>query len=324
LPFLPDESAIEACEACSAIACKAERDACLEDDACTAQLICMGECDDPGCREECRGTVALSEFSPFYDDLFGCTYRECPDACQERENWGCLDDFRWPQTEERSLDAYVRFATGRYGIGNSVGIRDVMAGATAWSCSADIESCGSNSLQDPVLVDEKNGAHLKLYSATIQGYFDGSFQIEGPENGPRPLRLRLHSWPLAYGGTFEADSISAYVNQTAGLVPSSNAATVWAVQHDCTLRGSNRISFQIVERQDAEVRHVQGSQLLASASEGDGVAVFVGVPMDQETEVVTVRAFRAGEPDPIAQRSVQIRAGWVSNVLLLPRSKSGR
>ncbi len=85
LPYLPDLDVREACEDCAKDACEVQRADCLEDDLCTAQLRCNGECSDPGCRESCRGAVGLSVNSRLYQDLVYCVFRNVLPI-----------SFRWP------------------------------------------------------------------------------------------------------------------------------------------------------------------------------------------------------------------------------------
>jgi hypothetical protein len=324
LPFLPDDKAIEDCTQCVRDKCKAEREGCLEDDACTAQLRCTGECSDPGCLEECRGTVGgdtRSPFgtSPFHWELSRCAFFSCPLACQSGHNWECVGAYQWPQAEESRVESYVRFGTGEYPWDVAAsGIRDSLAGARVKVCYNTLD-CGDAA----VSLDAAQGAALTLSTRGGAGLFEGYFELRSGQPSLFTVPQRIYTLPRSFGGDFEPFYFPGLALLDGGISPAADLATIVAVKLDCTGWPSSAPAQAVASRS-------AGEELLAEApQEGrSAVAVFLNVPLDGSSSPLgetpratwTVRLVGEGESEPWSRQAIEVSPGWATTVPLLPRS----
>jgi len=319
LSFLPDAKAIPDCEACVLEKCAAERESCLEDDACTAQLRAGGQCDNPGCMEELRGTVGSPESEPFIGDHYICMFRECPSECQTGRNWGCAERYSWPRTDQQTIDVRVRFATGRYFSGNTSNTRIALDGATVRACS-DPNTCG-----DRVLLDAANAAELTLSTGGLPRNFRGVFEIEGDDIGVVPPRHQIYHRPFAFDGDVQIGLIPDFAAVQWGWLPSPSLATLWVFILDCTtLQLASRIHVELPDKPGVTVQHATSQWLYEPADEtSQGIALVPDIPVSGDSEVIRVQAFLRDESEPIAARRVGIRPGYTTTVSLFPNTVEG-
>ncbi len=331
LPALPDAEAIPACEACVEQKCLDEQAQarCLADEICPAAARCWGTCDDPGCNEVCQETFedAASESESDGLALLECAYfGACAGECQSGQNWGCADHYKWPGTDSLSLDVYVRFAPGQYGVGdgNASGWRIPLAGSTARACPSE----GCSDRVERVSLDAAGGALLELPTNNINKNFSGFFELERDEPGTSGVHKRIHYWPLANELPRAIGFWSDWgANLAFGWVPDPDTASLFAIVLDCTsLVATGHVRFELVERPNAKVAHSGASGVGFEVPEGSE-AFFPELSVSEPTEEVTVRAIVSDDVSGdrvIAERRVPIRAGWTSHVFLTPPSIDGQ
>jgi hypothetical protein len=328
VPFLPDPGAVDACAECFQLNCQEPLESCLEDDACTEQLACESECDDPGCYEDCLGLAGMDGFSPFADDLVTCKTRACAEECQVGQNWACVGEFRWPKAEVQSVERHVRFGTSLLyfvGIGNESGSRITLAGASVRVCESAGCRAGSTTL------DAANGAVVELSTGNTSGSFRGFFDVESDEIGPVGTHYRVYFTPIVRAGLSELPIITELAAlQTLGWLPSPETAALWVYVGDCLYQSGARVRIELPARPEAAVAHATPSGLSLDAGETTaGVAFFPYLDVSPpalsnllDSETVTVQAVLLGD-DPkddrvVARREVSLRKGWTTIAALGP------
>jgi hypothetical protein len=315
VPFLPNEAFIESCEACVHDTCEAERDACLEDDACTTQLRCWGECSDPGCREECRARAALDGASPFYEDLESCTWTDCSAECNALSNYDCAGKYDWPVNarEDGTVPAFPRF-------GASVvpGQREDLADATLQVCDA-AWGCGLGEASVRFRADLRAEVALPLRSP---GIFRGFYELEYPDRGAVTGRYRIFDSPRVAGGSFDVLYWSLGVIYALLPVTSEPEGVIGTGAMDCTGQYAAGTSFELVGRDEVEVLHLSGLSVLPNVKESPlGAAFVTGLARGGQDETVTVRTQAAGKPNVFPDRGVLVSPGWITSVRMWPRSR---
>ena len=314
LPFLPDGEAIQRCEECSQDKCAELRDECLKDDVCTAQLGCLGQCSDPGCWEACRGSVGLEElfpwgFSAFYQDLKQCTFFQCAAECKGGDNWDCTEDYTLPVAATPSVDAYVRFGTGRLPYGNSPGIRDFLAGAGVEACYGSLGGC--DAMGAAVLLDAGHGAHLSLSTQGASGTFEGYFELLPAAATLLAVKHRIYPLFHSHGGTFEAFYLPAGVLGQ-GNLPSSEEASLMTAKMDCALVPAVGGDIRVIEQYGTEI-------LGQTIDTTRGPATVFKIPVEGDGQMVTIQFTAEGEDDLTTWRDVLLSPGWMTSIPLLPQ-----
>lgn len=316
LPVLPDEEVRDACRGCVAQECAAARDACLEDDACTALLSCKGSCDNPSCLADCEADFG---FSAWYDDLWICTFKQCAEECRTGQNWGCVDAYdRTPG--ESLIDLELRF-TPPESVELGGGHQDnYLVGSEVRACRGEYASCEAATAS--AVLDDSQSVDLRV--GTFLGIFNGYFEIEGSDVG-FPARERIYLEPVS-----RSAEVRVWVFQRrliAGFgrwFEMDGFAQVAAYPLDCAGTPAAGVRVEIVELPGAEVWHFQGMLLGAQFDKTTlGFGFVPDIPEEILAEPIRVRAIRVDTGEAIAERSVFGRAGWITHVPLVPRTRRG-
>jgi hypothetical protein len=326
LAFRPDPDAVSSCKNCTENACAQPRAACLEDDACTAQLLCRSECDDPGCLEDCRGLAGMDGVSPLITDLLACQDHECGIKCKTGQNWACTGGFRWPRAEGQSIEQRVSFGTSFQALGfsNELGSRIPLAGAA-------VRACIDNTCLHDQFLDASNSAVMSLHTGTADGTFRGFFEVESDEIGLFGTHYRVYWPPLSRAGTSAMPIITDLLPLSAlGWLPSPELATLWVYAGDCQNGIRSRVRIELPMRPDARVAHQTAAGLSLAATETTiGSAFFPELSVTPSTlrpdsDMVIVQAVLLGSEEDagvervVSRREISLRKGWMTIVSLLP------
>jgi hypothetical protein len=303
-----------ACEACATDECAQARVSCLEDDACTAILRCKGKCSHPACLQECDSEHG---FSPWYDDYFSCVLGEsgaggaCVEPCLAGQNWGCLGNYEWPSAGSASFDVRFRF----------VGPRLVQQREEPFFVGAEARSCNPG-FRDSDVVDATNSVDLQLRGDRHY------LEVESPDVQQFGVRERFYWLPHSVATEVRIAHLERrLVDFFAGgwhNRADDRLAQIAAYVVDCTGVTAPSVSVEFPGVPAAQVWHMQGAALGPQFDATTaGVAFAPDIPEEAVDAQIVVRA-TLPDAQAVAERSIWARVGWITHVLLYPRTRSGR
>ncbi len=318
LPSRPGNSDTYAsCAACASDKCAAARDHCLEDDDCTDMLACKGQCSDPACLQACE---AKFEFSAWYEDLWTCVFQQaCNIECKSGENFACVGDYNWPMATQSRFPVRFNFS-GDYFSTAGLRFKSFLVGAEVRACPGS--PCTENNLHDSGRVDSANGVSLNLIG-DVSGRFPGFLEIEDPQSGFFGVRMRVYPEPLARSTELRMVLIDGYPlqAQTAGSLDLDDGAPLVIQMVDCLGYGARNVRFELPELSGVKVGHFSEGIVYGADATSVGLALVADVPPAARQNRIRGRAVRVGTEEVVAEALVEVRAGWITELMLRPRTR---
>jgi hypothetical protein len=304
------------CTQCARDACEGERAACMAEARCRSLLECHSRCGDPACSARC-GSYATSEtpiqssiyqlqrtdeserFSLYYECV---AEANCRVACGLGVNWSCLkkQTYRWPTRPQRDDDASIELRVDVVEVNNYLGVPahiSAHASDTTLLANAPTAGWGQAELQLPIVET-----------------FDGYLEIEPDSQG--------FGKQFAYSAPVfrSTRSVNVVFEDNAALPsPQPGTAAIGVVAFDCLGVPAPGITFELEQavgqpwytsNATLPTRNITQTELLGSGGISDVPASY---------DEVALIAKRDGEP--VARRSIHVRANWLTIVGLLPRTE---
>jgi hypothetical protein len=321
LPALPDEAFRDRCTECAADQCDAYRQACLESERCTALLRCHGACSDPNCLYRCRDTLPESAT---FEDYYGCVFGSfedlsnrvpdpaCPAECNVGANWECAGQYDWDAEEpEVRVDVQVHnVAAPTRGDG-----ANLMRHIDIAACD-ELPSGGEHGSCDPwQAVDEAGVASLTLRRRR------SAFETRGGLAGED--RNRIYGRPLPRPGRLDLRVTRSYFRDVTLplLLPTVDVdpekGTISFRAFDC-VGVTAPVTVEIsVEGPTGIYFPAYGESTTDPTPAPSGH--FVNVPAGRD---ITVNARRPADGSEISRRTVIVKSGHTTAVMLLPRART--
>ena len=303
-----------ACDMCIRENCCDRAEACGEGTACGEDLL--------------EPITPLADFSKDFDPLLGCMQRFCNEACEV--NWGCVDDYEWPAAEGR-VDVPVTGVDFTSTQDNPIPIE----GVTVRACEGIDPRCSSGKRAEAV-TDATGQATLEDLSAGFTGFY--TFSGGMSEFGAYlPLTVRW-SEPVHRAAGFLQFALNdvavaglAMITQVEDDFDPERGHLIVRIQGCLPLRYLNPI-----EPPKAEAEHVklsfepaEGATRVFYTAPNGGVALSleetttdgVGGAFNVQPSNVTVTAVDTVSGEVVATGNVQVNAGSIGFMYLLPRAK---
>jgi hypothetical protein len=321
LPFLParpgDQETDATCEGCAREKCATARDNCLEDDDCRDVLACKGKCADPACLQGCDARLG---FSAWYEDLLNCVFGQaCSAECKAGENFACVGHYDWPVASQSRFPVRFNFS---FDYGSTVGLRfkSFLVGAAVRACPSS--PCTDNSLYDSGRVDSSNGVSLNLI-ADLTGRFPGFLEIEDSRSGFFGCRLKVYTEPLARAMELRLVLLDGYPlqTQTGGLIDLQAGAPLVIQIVDCLDWGARNVRFELPALPAVEVGHYGDGIVYGARTTSVGLALVPDVPDTARQNPIRGQAVQVGTGAVVAETLVQVRSGWITELMLRPASR---
>jgi hypothetical protein len=321
LPLLPsrpsDSDTYASCAACAKDKCAAAREHCLEDDDCTDMLACKGKCSDPACLQACEAKL---ELSAWYDDLGTCVFEQaCNVECKAGENFACVGHYNWPVATQSRFP--VRFDFGlNYSSTASLRFKSFLVGAEVRACPSS--PCTDNNLNDSARVDSTNSVSLDLIG-DLAGRFAGFLEIEDARSGFFGARMRVYPEPLARAMELRMVLLDGYAlqSQTGGLLDLEAGAPLVIQIVDCLGFGARNVRFELPDLPGVEVGHYGEGVVYGAEATSVGLALVPDVPETASQKQIRGRVVRVGTGEIVAEALVEVRAGWITELMLRPRTR---
>ena len=320
LPLLPfrtgNPDTDSTCAACAKDACAAQRDYCLQDDDCMNMLACKGKCSDPACLQAC---AAKFEFSAWFEDLWFCALDECSLECNAGENFACVGQYNWPVATRSRFPVRLNFNLGLY---STAGLRfqSFLVGAAVRACPSS--PCTDNNLIDSGRVDATNSVSLDLIG-DVTGRFPGFLEIEDPRSGFFGVRKIVYPEPLSRAmelGMVLHDSALGQ-QQTGGLFDLQAGASIAIQIRDCLGWGARNVRFELPALPDVKVGHFIDGFVYGAEFTSVGAALVPDVPEIARQNPIRGRAVQVGTDVVVAEAIVEVRSGWITELLMQPRAR---
>lgn len=321
LPLLPsvtgDSTTDAKCAACAKDKCAVARGRCLEDDDCMHMLACKGKCSDPACLQAC---TAKLEFSAWYEDLSTCVFRDaCDVECRSGENFACVGQYSWPVATQSRFPVRFNFSGDYF---STVGLRfkSFLVGAAVRACPSS--PCNDNNSNDSGRVDATNGISLNLIG-DVTGRFPGFLEIEDARNGFFGVRMRVYPEPLARATELRMVLLDGYPlqTQTGGLLDLDAGAPLVIEMIDCLGYGARNVRFELPDLPDVKVGHYAEGFVYGADSTTVGLALVPDIPGTARESRIHGRAVRIGTQEVVADALVEVRSGWITELMLQPRAR---
>lgn len=304
-----------ACDMCIRENCCDRAEACGEGTACGEDLL--------------EPITPLADFSKDFDPLLGCMQRFCNEECEV--NWGCVDDYEWPAAEGRA-DVPVTVLDFTSTRDNPIPIE----GVTVRACEGIDPRCTSGKRAEAV-TDATGQATLEDLSAGFNGFY--TFEGGESEFGSYvPLTVRWSEPVHRAGSGFVQFALSgaavdglAMVTQVGNNFDPERGHLIVRIQGCLPLRYLNPI-----EPPKAEAEHVKisfepsegATQVFYTAANGGVVVTLeetstdgVGGAFNVQPSNVEVTALDTVSGEVVASGNVQVNAGSIGFMYLMPRSR---
>lgn len=287
---------------------------CSADIDCASVLLCASTCRNPACLISCgrRDAAASGQIAAFTAPMAST----CGPACGFGRTWRCVDDFSWPGAD---TDAPIRVKL------------TVISGTSASPlAAARVRVC---SAVDP-----------KCEMPVVEGTTDASGVVV----------VELAVGPRGFGGTFlvgdsadeiwmpiildpgrrltENTGLTAVVAERAHLAILASAlgssidparAHLALFVFDCGLQPGAGVQFAVEPNLDDSrpiYIHADITDPRSTETDAVGQAVMVNIDLDgRDPSVVIVSGTVEGRQAPVAERQTILRAGHVTEVVLLPK-----
>jgi hypothetical protein len=309
-----------ACDACIREKCCAEAMACGEGTACGEDLL--------------EPITPLADFSEDFDPLLACMQKSCDAACEV--NWGCVDNYSWPAAKA-PVDIELKVIDFA---GEDDNPRDAIAGVKVQACDAVDPSCTSG-LKAEGVTDDAGMVTLSGLAPNFSGFYTFSGGSTRYNSDYVPGVVQWNE-PIHRAGGFT----QYQVTETA-----VGALAVFAGVHEKTddpfdpglgfliVRIQGCLPMRYLNRTERPISEVDNVRLSFSPSDG-ATRIFytstsgsVAVSLDKTTTdgvggafnitpaSVTVTAVDTLTDREVASGNVQVNAGGIGFMFLLPRAR---
>jgi len=243
----------------------------------------------------------------------------CDRECKSGENFDCVGRYDWPMVTQSRFPVRFDFSFDYF---STVGLRfkTFLVGAEVRACLRS--PCSDTNLHDSGRVDDTNGVSLSLI-ADVTGRFPGFLEIEDPRSGFFGARTRYYPAPLARATQVGLRLLDSYTLQlqTGGLLDLEAGAPLVIQIVDCLEYGARNVRFELPELPAVEVGHFGDGFVYGADATSVGLALVPDVPESSRSKRVRGRLVRVGTEEIVAEALVEVRAGWISEVLLQPRTR---
>jgi hypothetical protein len=312
LPALPDLDRRSECERCARSMCEDARAECLKDDDCIDELSCKAECDDPACLQRCN---ALHEWSSWYGDYAECVFGQCRSECNVGNNWGCRDNYDWPDApaDASSFEVEFRFTDhptlGSEPMGTPLRT-SVRACRDELLCSElDYGTIGvDHSVRLQLIADD--GSHRDF-----RGYLELD-EVRGGE-----LYERFYPTPLARAQAYYAAPARTAVD--APMIDLEQAR-VRAIVFDCLVApvAGARVTLPDSGSSEITALTLEDQGWVPGATSATGIALLMNLPESATEAMQVVRAVHDDSGAPIGERAIWLRPELETAVMLGPSTIS--
>ncbi len=303
-----------ACLARTAVGCEAFAACGLESD-CARWIMCVGECRDPPCGEECP----FSGTKPQTDLLAALPVvsEACAQACGLGGSWGCVGDYSWGAATDPNI-------TLRVHVTDAMSSQPVVGASVALCFPAD-HTC-ETPLSDAT-TGEDGIAELSADIGRWPAGFPGFFRIVGPAGEPDyPPVLGYRSRPMIASGDIETSLLTRSIltmlaGQYSDEPPPEDAPVLATVIHDCQGFPSAGVVLSAGEGTRPAYMSTSGPLPEATSTTTAGLAIFPAVPTgDGDLAIVTLTASLEETGGEVASLPVPVLAGHVTAAHLFPTS----
>lgn len=305
------------CVRCAKAECKAENEACRNDENCAELTACVAASTDPDTHARCRANHVdwLAEEpnqralgGPFYT----CVFRDkCAEQCATHTDVSCLGEYSWASTSAQSVKMTFQFVNA---------LDQTPADGIAAKVCLPVDIDCASPVGKTMRADAEGKMELEL--PTPLRSFAGFLDLEG--EGWYPTLVHL-GWPVARPGVTYMPIVTEQSVQfnilTSGVQPDPTRGQLQIRMFGCAGVGMRDVYFE-ADKADEESRTWYARPALPNFDADRTGDLGSGGIINVKPGLTTITARLRSDDTLIARTSAPVRPGYLTIVVLAPLDTS--